>query len=81
MSSMRNSHVRSVRVTVAVFLAKLRLALSNRVLAALFHLDNERVVSHIVRQVRTALMKDFVPFHLGLQHINRQTAIEQYQTT
>ncbi|CAF4084367.1 unnamed protein product [Rotaria magnacalcarata] len=81
MSSMRNSHVRSVRVTVAVFLAKLRLALINRVLAALFHLDNKRVVSHIVRQVRTALMKDFVPFHLGLQHINRQTAIEQYQTT
>ncbi|CAM4789257.1 unnamed protein product [Rotaria magnacalcarata] len=81
MSSMRNSHVRSVRVAVAVFLAKLRLTLSNRVLAALFHLDNKRVVSHIVRQVRTALMKDFVPFHLGLQHINRQTAIEQYQTT
>ncbi|CAF4552414.1 unnamed protein product [Rotaria socialis] len=29
-SSMRNSHVRSVRVVVAVFLAKLRLGLSNR---------------------------------------------------
>ena len=80
MSSMRNSHVRSVRVAVAVFLAKLRLALSNRVLAVLFHLDYKRVVSHIARQVRTALMEDFVPFHLGLQHINRQTAIEQHQT-
>ncbi|CAF3372224.1 unnamed protein product [Rotaria sp. Silwood2] len=79
-SSMRNSHVRSVRVALAVFLAKLRLALSNRILAVLFHLDNKRVVSHIISQVRKALMKEFVPYHLNLQHINRQTAIEEHQT-
>ncbi|CAF4370868.1 unnamed protein product [Rotaria sp. Silwood2] len=77
---MRNSHVRSVRVALAVFLAKLRLALSNRILAVLFHLDNKRVVSHIISQVRKALMKEFVPYHLNLQHINRQTAIEEHQT-
>ncbi|CAF4659356.1 unnamed protein product, partial [Rotaria sp. Silwood2] len=79
-SSMRNSHVRSVRVAVAVFLAKLRLGLSNRVLAVLFNLENKRVVSHINNQVRKALMKDFVPYHLGLKHITRQTAIEEHQT-
>ena len=75
-SSMRNSHVRSVRVAVAVFLAKLRLGLSNRVLAVLFNLENKRVVSHINNQVRKALMKSFVPYHLGLKHITRETAIE-----
>ena len=79
-SSIRNSRVRSVRVAVAVFLAKLHLALSNRVLAVLFHLENKRVVSHIISQVRKALIKDFTPYHLDLQHINRQTAIEEHQT-
>lgn len=77
---MRNSSIRSVRVAVAVFLMKMRLGLSNRVLAVLFHLNNKRVVSHIVGQVRTALMKDFVPFHLGFQHIDHQVAIDQHQT-
>ena len=78
-SSMRNSRVRSVRVAVAVFLAKLRLGLSNRVLPVLFNLENKRVVSHINNQVRKALMKSFVPYHLDLKHITRETAIEQHQ--
>ena len=78
--SMRNSSIRSIRVAVAAFLAKLRLGLSNRILAILFHLDNKRVVSHIISQVRKALINDFVPNHLGLQHINRETAIEKHQT-
>ncbi len=77
---MRNSHTRSVRVAVAIFLIKMRLALSNRVLAVLFHLNNKRIVSHIISQVRTALVKDFVPLHLGFQHIDHQAAIDQHQT-
>ena len=56
------------------------MGLSNRVLAVLFHLNNKRVVSHIIGQVLTALMKDFVPFHLGLQNINHLVAIDQHQT-
>jgi hypothetical protein len=75
---MRNSHTRSIRVAVAIFLAKMRLSLSNRVLAILFHLKNKRAVSHIINQVRIALMKDFVPAHLGLHHIDRATAIDQH---
>jgi len=58
----------------------MRLASSNRVSAVLFHLNNKRIVSHIISQVRTALVKDFVPLHLGFQHIDHQTAIDQHQT-
>jgi hypothetical protein len=79
-SSMRNSTVRSIRVAVAAFLAKMRLGLSNRVLAVLFHLKNKCVVSRIIAQVRTSLMKDFVPLHLGFQHIDHQAAIDHHQT-
>jgi hypothetical protein len=77
---MRNSQIRSIRVAVAVFLMKMRLGLSNQVLAILFHINNKGVVSHIIDQVRKALIKDFVPLHLGFQHIDHQVAIDQHQT-
>ena len=77
---MRNSKIRSIRVAVAIYLMKMRFSLSNRVSVVLFHLNNKRVVSHIIGQVRKVLMKDFVPLHLGLQHIDHQVAIDQYQT-
>ncbi|CAM4907558.1 unnamed protein product [Rotaria socialis] len=80
-SLMRNSHTRSIRTAVAIFLAKMRLPLSNQLLAILFHIENKRNVSHIISQLRIALMKDFVPAHLGLHHIDRVTAINQHQTT
>lgn len=77
---MRNSHIRSIRAAVALFLMKMRLGLSNRVLAVFFHLTDKRVACHIIDQARQALMKDFVPLHVGLQHIDHQTAITQHQT-
>lgn len=77
---MRNSQTRSVRVALAIFLTKMRLGLSNRVLAVLFHLKDKRAVSHIIRQVRQALMKDLVPLNLGFQHIGHQEAIDRHQT-
>ena len=49
---MNNSYIRSVRVALAVFLTKLRLGLSNRVLACLFHLKSKRTVSRVFHQVR-----------------------------
>lgn len=59
---------------------KLRLGLSNAVLAAMFHLTGKRQVSEIIHAVRLALLKDFVPSHLGFQHIDRQTVLQQHQT-
>jgi len=79
-TSMRNSYVRSVRVALAVFLVKMRLGISNRVLATLFHLKNKRVVSRIVHAVTQALLKDFVPYHIGFEHIERETILKHHQT-
>jgi hypothetical protein len=77
---MRNTRVRSVRVALAVFLAKLRLGLSNSVLACLFQIKCKRTVSRICHQIRTALIKDFVPKHLGFQHMDRNTVLAQHQS-
>ncbi|CAF5217258.1 unnamed protein product [Rotaria magnacalcarata] len=77
---MRNSRLRSVRVALAIFLAKIRLALSNRVLACVFRLASKRSVSRICHQVRVALMQDFVPYHVGFQHVSRETILAHHQT-
>ena len=78
---MRNSSVRSVRAALALFLVKMRLGMSNRVLSSLFRLQSKRVVSRIVHQVAEALLKDFVPYHLGFQHIDRETVLQHHQTS
>jgi len=80
-SSMRNSAIRSIRVAVAIFCAKMRLGLNNQVLATIFHIQDKRSVSRIIHQVTDALNKNFVPAHLGFRHISRQTVLENHQTT
>lgn len=77
---MRNSKLRSVRIALAVFLAKFRLGLSNRVLATLFCLKDKRAISKIINQVRQALKNDFVPHYIGFNHIDRQSVIDNHQT-
>jgi hypothetical protein len=81
LTSMRNSYFRSVRVALALFLVKMRLGMSNRVLSSLFRLKSKRIVSRIVHQVAEALLKDFVPCHLGFQHIDRETVLHHHQTS
>jgi hypothetical protein len=78
--SMRNPNIRSIRVAIAIFCAKMRLGLSNHVLATIFHINRKRVVSRIVHQVTDALNKDFVPAHIGFRHISRQTVLQRHQT-
>ena len=45
----------------------------------MFHLKNKRAVSRVIHHVRQALMIDFVPHHIGLNHINRQEVIDHHQ--
>ncbi|CAF1418557.1 unnamed protein product [Rotaria magnacalcarata] len=78
---MRNSRLRSVRVALTIFLAKIRLALSNRVLACVFRLASKRSVARICHQVRVVFMQDLVPYHVGFQHVSRETILAQHQTT
>ena len=63
---MRNSSVRSLRVALAVYLSKLRLGMSNVVLASMFRLNGKRAVSRILQQVRQKLSDNFAPHYVGL---------------
>ena len=77
-SNIRNSSNRTVRTALAIFLCKLRLGLSNAVLSVLFQLPNKRSVSRTLETVRNALMNEFVPTHLGFNHITRNEIIHKH---
>ena len=68
---MRDSRVRSRRVVLAIFLAKMRLGLSNGVVASMFHLKGKGQVSGVIHAMHLALSKTVVPRYLGFQHNDR----------
>ena len=80
LAAMRNARLRSALEALAIFLAKIRLGLSNRVLVCLFRLTSKRSVSHICHQVRVALMQDFVLNHVRFQQMSREAILVQHQT-
>jgi hypothetical protein len=80
-SSIRNSCNRSIRTAIGIYLSKLHLGLSNRLLACMFELPDKRTVSRIIDSARQAILKSFVPFNLGFSHITRQDVINHHTTT
>ena len=78
---MRNSPIRSIRIALAVFLAKMRLGISNTVLASIFCLKSKRVIAQIIHDVSKALLNDFVGNNLGLGHIDRVSVLRDHQTS
>ncbi len=71
-SALKNSINRSPRCAIGCLLMKLKLGLSNSVLASILGIDNKRKVSYIIDSARLALSQYFVPHYLGLSHITRQ---------
>ena len=80
-SAMRNSCNRSIRTAIGIYLCKLRLGLSNRLLACMFQLPDKRAVSRIIDSARQAILKDFVLYNLGFEHITRRDVIDHHTTT
>jgi hypothetical protein len=71
----------SIRTAIAILLCKLKLGLSNGLLAILFQLPDKRAVARTLESARGALMSDFVPYNLGFNHIARREIIDQHTST
>jgi hypothetical protein len=76
-SSLYNTSNRTSRMAIGALLMKLRLALSHETLAVLLGLSDRKTVSNVLQSARDAIMKHFVPQHLGFEHISRRTLIDQ----
>ena len=80
-ASIRNSSNRSIRTAIGIYLCKLYLGLSNRLLAYMFQLPDKRTVSETINSARQAIFKNFVPYNLGLKHVTRQDVIDRHTPT
>ena len=79
-SKFRNSCNRSIRTAIAILLCKLRLGLSNKLLAVLFELPDRRTVSRVLESATSALISEFVPYNLGFSHISPREIIGRHTT-
>lgn len=77
--SLHNSKVRSIRTCIASCLMKLRTGLSNKVISVLLGLE-EAQIQRSIASVRKALMNDFVPLHLGFEHISHDEFCRRHTT-
>lgn len=73
----RNTPARSTRTSVAIFMLKLKSGMSNKLLSTIFNITKSSI-RRAISSVRQALMITFVPNYLGLQHISRETVINQH---
>ncbi|CAF4440187.1 unnamed protein product, partial [Rotaria magnacalcarata] len=79
-STIRPSCNRSIRTAVGIYLYKLRLGISNRLLACMFQIADKRTVSRIINSARQAIVKSFVPDNLGFGHVTREDVIGRHTT-
>lgn len=74
---MNNTSTRSVRNALAMFLMLLRNNVKQEMIAHNFS-TSQQVVSKTIDTVFSILEKEFVPKHLGYNHINREEAITKH---
>ena len=80
LSTIRSSCNRSIRTALGIHLCKLRLVISNRMLACMFQIEDKRTVTRIINSARQAIIQTFVPNNLGFGHITRQHVIDHHTT-
>ena len=78
--NLKQSNVRSIRTTVAIFLTKMRTGLSNKLLSVIFDLKKNQI-QRAITSCRTSLMKHFVPKNLGFGHISHTDFVENHTST
>lgn len=78
-NSIHSTKVRSARTSLAICLMKLRTGLSHTILSTLFRIPR-RAIGKAIDSARKALVNDFVPHHLGLDHVSRQEFINNHST-
>ncbi|CAC5404606.1 unnamed protein product [Mytilus coruscus] len=76
-SPMRDSHCRTIRQCIGIFLTKLKCGMSNRLLSTLFNLGRDATM-RAISSARKYLVETFVPENLGFEHISRNNVINNH---
>ena len=78
--NLKQSNVRSVCITVAIFLTKMRTGLSNKLLSVIFDFKKNHI-QRAITSCRISLMKKLDPKNLGFVHILHNNFVENYTST
>ena len=62
-SNIKHSSNRSLQNAVGLFLTKLRLGISNKVLTTIFQFSNPKTVSRTITAIRQGMLTHFVPYY------------------
>lgn len=77
-SHLKNSSKRNIRNCLAIFLLKLHLGISQKVLAV----KNQNTISRTISSVKTVFMKSgFVDDNIGFNHVSREDLLEKHMYT
>jgi hypothetical protein len=68
----KNSPGRTREQALAIYLFWLKTGISQEMIKSIFNIKDQQTVSSYCQQVREALMKDFVPQHLGIDSFSRK---------
>lgn len=80
LTSLRNSHSRSVIQALVVFLLKLRSGNSNATIASILQLQNEHDVSDYSASVMKSFENDVLPIRFGINAVSRDELIQNHTT-
>jgi hypothetical protein len=78
---MKSSSARNKRQALATYMFWLKTGLDYRTISTIFNIKNFQDVGSYCDQVRTSLLRDFVPTHLGARHISRSEWLKQNTQT
>ena len=80
MTSLRNSQSRSVIQALIVFLFKLRIGSSNKLLASILNIDNEQSNSEYSKSIIQSFEIDVLSLRFGLNSANTDNLIRNHTT-
>ena len=80
-SNIKNSTNRSMRNAIGLFLTKLRIGVSNKVLTTMFQFSDRKAISRTLASVREAMVSNFVSQFLGFSHILSQQVIRNHSSS
>lgn len=80
LTSFKFSSSRNVIQALVIFLMKLRLGISNKMISSILQLEREQQVSDYCKQIIRSFEEDILPFHFGINSVSRQQLIQNHTT-
>lgn len=78
LTSLKSSPSRNVIQALVIFLMKLRLGISNKMISSILQLDREQQVSDYCKQIIRSFEKYILPLHFGINSVSRQQLIQNH---